>query len=391
MLASLVVVGVRVRVRGGVLVLRRRVGGRDGGGRRVRCIVGAGRDLNSRDVLNVVQDAEELRLDVAQVLRRVEVLHVRHGHMQAVVGPVVLKVVVVGQGVLDFCAEEDGGFVSPNARHVAQRVPAAPEDEHRDVEALHVLDAVRVPAQRQVEAAEAVARERVRAALEHDGRRLVHLDDFGDDRLEDRLVGNVVHAVLQRKVDRVVLAPLRPDVGDVARAREEIAVLVEGDGHHAVRAVKCLLDAVAVVDVDVDVEDARVVLQQLQNRQDDVVDVTKTRSLRLFRVVEASRPIDGNVGIAGVELRRAVERGSRVHGAKLEDAVVDGAVRLLADVELLHLLQKRPNVVGRHALQKVDVVVGVESRKLSCRCKVRTVHIQFPIKPHAQQQVVRQL
>mmetsp|Transcript_26489 Transcript_26489/g.89135 ORF Transcript_26489/g.89135 Transcript_26489/m.89135 type:complete len:349 (+) Transcript_26489:295-1341(+) len=345
MLASLVVVGVRVRVRGGVLVLRRRVGGRDGGGRRVRCIVGAGRDLNSRDVLNVVQDAEELRLDVAQVLRRVEVLHVRHGHMQAVVGPVVLKVVVVGQGVLDFCAEEDGGFVSPNARHVAQRVPAAPEDEHRDVEALHVLDAVRVPAQRQVEAAEAVSGKRVRAALDDDCARLIHLHNFANNWPEDALEAVVVHAVVERKVDRVILAFVVADVVDVACAREVLSEFVEGDRHDSVRRVEGLFDAVPVVDVDVDVHDALVALQELEDAQHAVVDVAETRSLGFLRVVQAPSPVDHNVRPLLVQPHRAADGPGSVQLTELEEAVEDGAV--LADVESLQLAQVLVHVVGR--------------------------------------------
>jgi hypothetical protein len=45
---------------------------------------------------------------------------------------------------------------------------------------------------------------------------------------------------------------------------------VEGHGHDAVGGVEGLLDAVAVVDVNVDVEDARVEAEQLDDAQDDV-------------------------------------------------------------------------------------------------------------------------
>ena len=39
---------------------------------------------------------------------------------------------------------------------------------------------------------------------------------------------------------------------------------MQGDGHDSVCEVECLLDPVAVVDVDVDVENARVNLQLFQ-------------------------------------------------------------------------------------------------------------------------------
>ena len=44
----------------------------------------------------------------------------------------------------------------------------------------------------------------------------------------------------------------------VTRAGEVFAELVEGDGHDAVRRVEGFLDAVALVDVDVDVQHALV-------------------------------------------------------------------------------------------------------------------------------------
>ena len=52
----------------------------------------------------------------------------------------------------------------------------------------------------------------------------------------------------------------------VPSSREEVvSVLVEGDRHDAVGEVEGLLHAVTVVDVDVDVEDAREVLEGREN------------------------------------------------------------------------------------------------------------------------------
>jgi hypothetical protein len=45
----------------------------------------------------------------------------------------------------------------------------------------------------------------------------------------------------------------------VARAREELAIFVKADGHDAVRGVERLLNAVTMVDVDVNVNHAGVI------------------------------------------------------------------------------------------------------------------------------------
>ena len=47
------------------------------------------------------------------------------------------------------------------------------------------------------------------------------------------------------------------EYGDVAGAGEEVAELVEGDRHDAVGRVERFFHAVAVMDVDVDVQHAR--------------------------------------------------------------------------------------------------------------------------------------
>ena len=52
---------------------------------------------------------------------------------------------------------------------------------------------------------------------------------------------------------------------EISGAGEVLSVLVEGDGHHAVGGVEGLLHAVAVVDVDVDVQHPLVVLEQFQD------------------------------------------------------------------------------------------------------------------------------
>lgn len=63
---------------------------------------------------------------------------------------------------------------------------------------------------------------------------------------------------MQRNVDRVSTAWAVSDIGEGAGAGEEFAVFMEGDGHYAVGAVEGFFDAIAVVDVDVDVEDSLV-------------------------------------------------------------------------------------------------------------------------------------
>lgn len=70
------------------------------------------------------------------------------------------------------------------------------------------------------------------------------------------------------------------DTCNVAGARKEsAAVLVERYGQDLVSQHEGLLDAISMVDVYVNVQHPSVVLQQLQDRQHDVIDIAEATRL----------------------------------------------------------------------------------------------------------------
>jgi|MDSY01.1.fsa_nt_gb hypothetical protein len=62
------------------------------------------------------------------------------------------------------------------------------------------------------------------------------------------------------------------------------------DGHDAVGEVESFLNTVTMVNIDVDVEHACMVLEQFQDRHHDIVHVAKARRLTLLCVVQTTRP-----------------------------------------------------------------------------------------------------
>ena len=193
--------------------------------------------------------------NVAEILLAVGVLHPGVDlRVQGEVGAEVLEVLLVGQLVGQLVLAEYRGLVRPQPGHVPECVSSTTEDHQGKVELLDELYTLPVTSGGQVEAAEPVAGQAVRAALQHDGRGFVEVHDGLHDGDEDVLVGHVVHALLQRNIDAVVSAGPGPHLVHVTRAREEISVFVEGDGHHSVRQVEGFLNTVSVVDVDVNVQ-----------------------------------------------------------------------------------------------------------------------------------------
>jgi len=277
--------------------------------------------------------------------------------------------------------DEDRGLVGPGARDVARRVAAAADDEQGQAEGLDVRDARAVRLHVQVEAAQPVAAEAVGAALQDDGAGPVRLDAGADDVLEELDVVGVLDAVVERDVDGVVGAGVQRVGGPVgvegAGAREEVVlvVLVEGDGEHAVGGPEGLLDAVAVVHVDVDVHDAGVVAEELQDAQDDVVDVAEAAGLGLLGVVQAAGPVDGDLALVVAQLPGGVDGAAGVERAVVVQAVEDGAV--VAEVEARDVLALLGvlHVGGGDLAQEVEVVGVVELGHLLVGGRARQVQV----------------
>lgn len=161
---------------------------------------------------------------------------------------------------------------------------------------------------------------------------------------------------------------------------------MERHGHDAVSQVEGLLDAVAVVHVYINVQDARMVLEQLQDSNDNVVDVTEAGRLELLGVVQAAGPVDGDVTAVLVQLHGAVQRRARVHGTKVVQALEHRTI--LAHVEVVQVLAVRGQGLRRDPLQKLDVLVVVEPAHVMRTRPVRPVDLHLVVQPIVEHQAV---
>lgn len=143
--------------------------------------------------------------------------------------------------------------------------------------------------------AKLVVGKRVRTTLDNDDLRTEALPDGLHDILVDVDETVIVKSIQQWHVDGVAFAFSFTHVLKIAGAREEVSISMEADSHHAVRHVEGLFDAVAMMDVNVDVEHTLVILQQFEDSEDNIVRVAESFGFLLFRVVKASCPIDADV------------------------------------------------------------------------------------------------
>ena len=140
------------------------------------------------------------------------------------------------------------------------------------------------------------------------------------------------------------------------------------------------------MNVDIDVENALVILQQLQDGQDNVVDVTEAGGLGFLGVMQAAGPVDGNVSRLLVQLDGRRNRPSGRQLAKLVETVKDWTI--LADVEPLHLFVVLAHVVGPNGSKETDVIVRMELCHLFLGRFVRSVDLHLSVESIVEQKVV---
>eukprot|EP00051_Salpingoeca_urceolata_P005907 m.78637 g.78637 ORF g.78637 m.78637 type:complete len:485 (+) comp14592_c0_seq3:64-1518(+) len=235
--------------------------------------------LDARSAFHVAKVLNELRGKLLQVLRWVLVFHVARSDVQAKIWAKVLEIIVVWQLFIDFCVKCDSSFVRPAACDVAYCVTTATKKKHWFAKRLDKLNTGSVAFEREVEAAEAIARKGISTTLQHDDRGPVPVHALLNNRLENALVRFVINAVSEGKVDCIVLSLPMPNILDVAGARKVLSVLVKRHRHHSVGAVKCLFHTVAVMNVNVNVQHALMSLEELEDGEDNVVDIAKSRGL----------------------------------------------------------------------------------------------------------------
>ena len=78
----------------------------------------------------------------------------------------------------------------------------------------------------------------------------------------DTFEGFVIHAVIQRKVDGIVLSFGISNVMNITGSGKVLSKLMKGDCHDTIRGIKSLLHTIAVMDVNVNVEDAFMLLEK---------------------------------------------------------------------------------------------------------------------------------
>ena len=125
-------------------------------------------------------------------------------------------------------------------------------------------------------------------------------------RAVDVQVSGIINALLQRNIQRVILPLTSASLLQVSRARKEVSIPMETDRHHSISCVERLFYTIAMMYIDVDIQDSIMIFEKLKDSQHYIIDVAEATGLLLFSVMQATCPIDGDVSRTMVQFDGSV-------------------------------------------------------------------------------------
>ena len=194
---------------------------------------------------------------------------------------------------------EHGPCKSPIAGNVARIVAARAEHEHLRHELPHIVDDFGVDIVRQRKMRHGIRVHSVDPGGEDADVGLVCASEGRDDSAEDFAVDFVLGAGGKGNVDVVAVA------GAVAKFVFKAGVpgekrsggLVEGNVENAGLVVEGELDAVAVVGVDIEVDDAASLLEKILDSDDNIIEVAEPGCVIRAGMMEAARGTEDKIDI----------------------------------------------------------------------------------------------
>jgi hypothetical protein len=140
-----------------------------------------------------------------------------------------------------------------------------------------------------------------------------------------------------------MLALADTDIAELTGTREVLAVLVERNRHDTISRVEGLFDAIAVVNINIDIKNTLLETQQLKDSENNIcrvlvqtqrhinfkhltIDVTEATCFTLLGVVQTTSPVNSNIALVAVQSCSTFHTASSANSAELKQTVEDGAI-----------------------------------------------------------------
>lgn len=189
-------------------------------------------------------------------------------------------------------------LVGPAPGHIFRRVPSTSEHYCRQIVSQHVFKTSSMPFNTEVKSSQLIMAKTVCTQLHNNRVRPVFGHNSLHHILEQLIKRIVIHSWFERDVQWVMLSIICSVLVKSACSGEKIlTILMERYRHDSVWQVKCLLNTVTVMDIDIDVNDSWINHQKFQNCQNNIIYVTKSARLWFLSMMKPASKVYGNISL----------------------------------------------------------------------------------------------
>lgn len=221
-------------------------------------------NLETGSPLNVPHVLSYLGSNVVKFSLRVLVLHVADRKVDLLVKTITVnKLIVFWNLSVDLNAQGYSSLVCPTAGDIFYGVSSPTHHDCGQVEPQHIVETSSVALHTHVELSQLIVAETVCSQLDYQSMRPV-LSHHGPHHCSKQFIVLVIGDTwLKGHVYAVVFSIMLTNLVQTPSSGEKIlAVLMEGDSHASVSEVESFLDAVTMVDIDVEVQHSGVDLEE---------------------------------------------------------------------------------------------------------------------------------
>ena len=298
---------------------------------------------------------------------------------------------ITGRNVIvNIHSQNHWGFVGPTSWHILYCVATTSQNDSWDSKSEHIVDALCMTFHWQVEMAQSIFRQGISSTLDDHSIRSVETHARIHNFFEELKVGPIINPFLQRHVNSIISPNSFPNWVQSSSSREEIFIeLMETDSHDSIGMIKCFLNSITMMNINIKVQYSWMHFEHLENADDYVVDVTKSWGLRFFGMMVASSPIHSNVrytsendissinAASSSQLTKMIEPLEARTIKRLIDLKQGPQLRIIPDLPLLIILISANNLIllaSDPILQIINISRMMKQIKLIFRCFLRLKH-----------------
>src|SRR5690606_27134354 len=105
---------------------------------------------------------------------------------------------------------------------------------------------------------------------------------MADDWFKNALIRLIIDTLTKGDINGIMFTFSKTNISHITSSWEEFNMFVERNCQYTITSVKCFLNTITMMNININVKDTTMIFKQFKNSQNDVINITETTSLTSF-------------------------------------------------------------------------------------------------------------